>query len=179
MARLTKEKWLEEGLKILSEFAQHKLRILYLCERLGVTRGSFYHHFNSIEGYIRALVEFWKEQNTVTFIEATQSAEGAEEKMKVLNEQILKTDQAVEAAIRSWSYYQPIVKENLAEVDQMRLRFLQEVFMSLGTEAERAYQLAQLDYAMLVGIQQLFPQASESEMRELFKVYTEVYTLNR
>ena len=31
MARLSKEDWLEEGFRLLSEFAQDKLRIAYLC----------------------------------------------------------------------------------------------------------------------------------------------------
>ena len=56
MPKLSKEDWLEKGFEILSEFNQDKLRIQYLCDRLGVTKGSFYHHFQGIQGYISELL---------------------------------------------------------------------------------------------------------------------------
>ncbi|MEL7340174.1 MAG: TetR/AcrR family transcriptional regulator, partial [Bacteroidota bacterium] len=101
MARLSKEDWLAEGFKVLSEFAQHKLRILYLCERLGVTRGSFYHHFESIEDYIEQLMQSWEQQNTLQLIELANTAEGPKERFQKLNEMVVSLDQSIETAIRS------------------------------------------------------------------------------
>lgn len=175
MARLTRDKWLAEGLKILAEFAQHKIRVLYLCERLGVTRGSFYHHFESIEDFIQALLEHWERENTLAFIEATRNTEDPSAKMAVLNEQVLQADQAVEAAIRSWSYYHPVVKEVLDRVDRTRLDFLKTVFVQMGIPTQRAAGLAQLDYATLIGLQQLNPTATPEELTALFRLYSEVH----
>lgn len=171
MARLTKKDWLEEGINILSEFAQHKLRILYLCERLGVTRGSFYHHFKGIEEYISELLKSWEEENTLHFIKNANKGATAEEKMDLLNKQVMQTNQAVETAIRSWSFYHPSVQEHLARVDKIRITFLQGIFEEMGKDKVAALQHAKLDYALLIGIQQLYPNAGPEEMKNLFETY--------
>lgn len=178
MARLTKDRWLEEGVKILSEFAQNRLRILYLCERLGVTRGSFYHHFDSIEDYINALMEHWAEKNTLLFINAANEGGSPQERMAILNQRVLEADQSVEAAIRSWSYYHPLVAEELAKVDQLRMDFLRDIFIQMDFPPEKALALAELEYAVLVGVQQLFPKASKEEMQKRFEFYAAHHWLN-
>ncbi len=171
MARLTKEDWLAEGLRILSEFAQDKLRILYLCERLSVTRGSFYHHFESIEAYIADLMRAWERSNTLEIIRAADAGKTPEERMQLLNQQVGRANQSVEAAIRSWSFYHPIVREHLARVDEIRLAHLQHIFEEMGFGTEIAKRKAMLDYAMLIGLQQLQPDISAAEMEALWEVY--------
>lgn len=174
MPRLSKDNWLEEGLKILSEFAQNKLRILYLCERLGVTRGSFYHHFTSIENFISELMKKWESDNTQQFILAANEAQSPYEKMEILNRQVLAANQSVEAAIRSWSFYNEIVKEHLRSVDEQRLTFLIEIFVEGGESPEKAALLAEIDYALLVGLQQLNPRPDPQKFAALFKVYSDL-----
>ena len=171
MARLTREDWIAEGFKILSEFAQDKLKILYLCQRLKVTRGSFYHHFKSIEDYINALMEAWQEENTLQLIRNSKEGQTAYEKMDIINAQVAASNFKLEASIRSWSYYHPIVKQYVDKADTTRLAFLQDIFMLLGFEKELAYKKGMLDYAVLIGIQQLKPNLKPEELQELFKLY--------
>ena len=171
MARLGKEDWLQEGIKILSEFAQDKIKILYLCDRLKVTRGSFYHHFTSIEEYIKELMRYWERKNTTSFINAATVASSPEEQMDVLNQKVQEADHKVEAAIRSWAFYNSIVKECLDNVDHMRLNFLEKVFLKMGEDEKSAKHLAILEYGLLIGIQQLNPSIPQVEMKELFDTY--------
>ena len=173
MARLTKKDWLEEGFKILSEFAQNKLRILYLCERLGVTRGSFYHHFTSIDNYIAELMKAWEEENTLGFIKEASKGDTPEEKTERLNLQVVQAKQAVETSIRSWSFYHPVVKVHLAKVDKIRLSFLQGIFEEMGNDKKKALLHAKLEYILLIGMQQLFPNASKKDIEEIYSVYLE------
>lgn len=171
MARLSKEDWLAEGFKLLREFAQDKLRILYLCKRLGVTRGSFYHHFKGIEDYIAALMESWEQENTLRLIKSANKGQSPEERMEILAQMIADSDQTVEAAIRSWSFYHTKVKKHLSKVDELRITYVEEIFKDLGAEPELALKKAKLDYAVLVGVQQLFPDASSGELRSLWEVH--------
>lgn len=171
MSRLNKTDWFAEGLRILSEFAQDKIKILYLCKRLGVTRGSFYHHFASIDEYIDALMTHWSETNTSDFIKAADQATSPVERIQILNEMVIEADIAVEAAIRSWSYYNEIVRRKLKMVDSVRLGYLKQIFLDMEMDETTAASLANIEYALLVGVQQLFPQASKEEIRSLYEVH--------
>ena len=171
MARLTKEDWLAEGIKILSEFAQNKLRILYLCERLKVTRGSFYHHFESIDDYISSLMKKWEEENTLEFIRVSNQGDDPLKKMNILDNRIGNAQQTVEAAIRSWSFYNPLVKEHLDRVDQERLAYLEKLFIEMGYKKKIAVAKAKIEYGLLIGLQQLNPNVSKQEMQAIFEVY--------
>ncbi len=169
MAKLTVADWLEEGFSILSEFAQNKLRILYLCERLKVTRGSFYHHFNSIEHYITELMNSWEKSCTLECIRHSNQAKSPEQRLELLLKRIMKANQSIEEAIRSWSFYHPIVKTHLKKVDEIRIAYLQGIFEEMGMGKELSEKRAQLDYALLVGLQQLFPAITAKEMAVFFK----------
>ncbi len=166
---LSKKEWLKEGFKLLAEFAQNKLTIQYLCERLQVTRGSFYHHFKGIEDYVECLMELWEEENTLVLVKEANKANSPEESMELLSKSISVQDQSIEAAVRSWSFYHPIVKKHIKKVDSLRLNFLVQIFEALGFEKERAELRAELDYGTLVGIQHLFPEISQERMRQLWE----------
>jgi AcrR family transcriptional regulator len=62
--RLSVEDWLQAGYIVLAEQGVRALKVERLCRLLGVTRGSFYWHFEDIDGYRAALVESWN-----TFLE--------------------------------------------------------------------------------------------------------------
>lgn len=174
MARLSKEDWLEEGFKILKEFAQNKLRILYLCQRLGVTRGSFYHHFTSIENYVASLMQRWEKENTRKWIQLANQKNEAQDKMNVLNALVLEQDHAIEAAIRSWGFYQPLVKEYLDRVDKMRLDYLEEIFKGKGYKDQEASLMAELEYALLIGVQHRYPGKFGKRVKALYMKYAQL-----
>jgi len=174
MARLSKEDWLQEGFKILTEFAQNKLRILYLCERLKVTRGSFYHHFTSIENYVEALVRQWELESTRQFIEAADREGSAQGRMDVLNKLVLEKDQSIEAAIRSWSFYQPIVKQYLARVDKTRIAYLTDIMEGMGYTRKEASIMAEMEYALLIGVQHMYPGKFGKRVRSIYRKYSQL-----
>ncbi|MEL6719749.1 MAG: TetR/AcrR family transcriptional regulator [Bacteroidota bacterium] len=165
---LGKKEWLDEGFKLLSEFAQDKLTMQYLCKRLGVTRGSFYHHFKGIEDYVQKMMERWEEENTQQLVEISNTGKSPLEAMELLAQSISLKDQVIEAAIRSWSFYHPIVGEHVQKVDQIRLGHLTNIFIEMGLSNERARLRAKLDYGTLVGIQLLFPKITKTEMELLW-----------
>lgn len=177
MARLSKADWFLEGMKILSEFAQDKIKILYLCKRLGVTRGSFYHHFESIDAYVEDLMEHWVETNTKAFIAAADQKADPLQRIQVLNELVMRTDNAVEASIRSWSYYNAIVHQRVAAVDTMRMDYLKSIFQAGGMDVPTAEAMAKLEYALLIGVQQLFPKVKPEELAQLYQVHQQFSTV--
>ena len=59
--------------KALTDLGYGGLKLAEVCNRLGVTTGSFYHHFPSWSAYTRELVAFWVQDRTVRLIERSGS----------------------------------------------------------------------------------------------------------
>ena len=57
--RLSADDWIQAGFALLAEDGPNALRIERLCERLEVTKGSFYWHFTDMRAYRAALVDAW------------------------------------------------------------------------------------------------------------------------
>ena len=64
--RLTVDDWIQAGFAILADGGPNALRVDRLCERLGVTKGSFYWHFVDLAAYRDALVDAWGSRRTKT-----------------------------------------------------------------------------------------------------------------
>ena len=65
-SRLTVDDWVQAGFAILAEDGIKALKIDRLCDRLAVTKGSFYWHFTDIAGYRATLIEAWANCATTT-----------------------------------------------------------------------------------------------------------------
>ena len=63
-SRLSKEAWLEKALTLLAAEGPSRIRIENIAQALGVTRGSFYHHFADRGDFVRCLVQYWDEKYT-------------------------------------------------------------------------------------------------------------------
>jgi AcrR family transcriptional regulator len=64
--RFDREAWLEAALEVLARQGQAKLRVETLARQLGVTKGSFYHHFKNREAFLKALLAYWAEASPGT-----------------------------------------------------------------------------------------------------------------
>jgi AcrR family transcriptional regulator len=53
--RVTADDWIQAGFNVLAEGGPNALRIGRLCDRLDVTKGSFYWHFTDMRAYRAAL----------------------------------------------------------------------------------------------------------------------------
>ena len=69
MARLKRTDLLEQGLQQLVEEGVDALTVDSICSLLGVTKGSFYHHFKNRQIFLEALLQFLEETYTSKFIE--------------------------------------------------------------------------------------------------------------
>ena len=49
--RLTADDWIEAGFAVLADRGPNALRVDTLCDRLNVTKGSFYWHFTDMPTY--------------------------------------------------------------------------------------------------------------------------------
>ena len=59
---VTSTDWLNAGQSLFIKDGRKSLAISALCKKLDVTKGSFYHHFKSMDGYRVELEKFMKKK---------------------------------------------------------------------------------------------------------------------
>ncbi|MEZ5702491.1 MAG: TetR/AcrR family transcriptional regulator [Burkholderiaceae bacterium] len=91
---LTRTDWLDAGLRLIGERGPASLRIDVLCRTLGVTKGSFYHHFGGQPEYVTALLAHWKNTYTQQLIHAVADIGDLRQRSKRLSELALGSYEA-------------------------------------------------------------------------------------
>jgi AcrR family transcriptional regulator len=66
---VSREAYFETGLELLSDLGYGGLKLAEVCDRLGVTTGSFYHFFSSWPSCTRELVKHWQQASTIELVE--------------------------------------------------------------------------------------------------------------
>lgn len=153
MARLSREDYLRAGLEILGEAGSDGLTISALCERLKVTKGSFYHHFEGMPGFHASVLEFWESEHNDAVIAASQADVDAVWLVPTLTEIAVSLPHATEAALRAWGKSNPDVAACQARVDAARQRRILEVLRALGLEERKALLLTDMAISILIGFQ--------------------------
>ena len=130
------------------------LRIGRLCAALGVTSGSFYHHFGSWEGFVRALLDHWAREESERVVAMVAERSDPDERVVLLKHLALALPHDAETAIRRWAGTDTVVAEAQERVDEGRRRTLRQVLAPVVGEA-LAVTLSEVGMSILVGHQQL------------------------
>jgi len=154
MATVTREAYFETGLEILAALGFGGLKLAEVCNRLGVTTGSFYHYFASWPAYTRQLVGHWVQDRTIRLIEAIREETDPRKRIEVCIEVGLSLPHGAEAAIRAWSSVDPYVNEIQTEVDQQRFNIIYESALEIVNDARQAQVYATWAVYVLVGYEQ-------------------------
>lgn len=154
MARVTRETYLRAGLEILGEHGSEGLTVPALCERLAITKGSFYHHFESLPAFYTAVLAYWEHEHTVEPIARLSDVEtDAIWQVPQLTETAVALPHATEAALRAWGTSNAEVAACQARVDASRQERIRQVLIAVGVEAKAAGLLADTAVSVLVGFQ--------------------------
>jgi AcrR family transcriptional regulator len=167
--RLTPEDYFREALVVLGEYGSEALTIAELCERLGITKGSFYHHFGGMPGFVTQLLEFWEREHSERLIKISKAQPDPTLRIMNLTEIGVALPHASEAAIRAWGRSSPEVSEVTARVDRRRERHLVDAISALGIDRARARVLARIALNLLVGVQQREHPVDLKRLRQMFE----------
>jgi AcrR family transcriptional regulator len=151
---VSREVYFDTGLEVLSDSGYGGLKLAEVCNRLGVTTGSFYHYFPSWSAYTKALVAHWVQARTVGIIEAVQSESDPRVRIDRLINEALALPHGAEAAIRVWSSIDSDVYAVQAAVDQQRFDVLRESALEILQHEHQARVFAAWGLYVLVGYEQ-------------------------
>ena len=170
VSTVSRDDYLTAGLDLLADGGEGAVTIAALCGRLGVTKGSFYHHFESVPVFYEALLAFW-EDGTQRAIEAARAVPDSRRRLTVLKELAVAAHHEAEGAIRAWGRSYPPAAAVVRRVDTAREANLVESFRALGLPPARSRRLARIGLATLIGTQHLEHPVDRRNLLAVFDEY--------
>ena len=149
----TEEKWIIAALKALSSGGIGAVRVEALARQIGVTKGSFYHHFKNRDALHERMLLFWQEHGTEALISKADASSDALERFASLMEVIFEPTEmdGTEAAIRAWAATDALAADTVARVDHRRLAYVRDLFIDAGLARDVATRRSEVLYRVVIG----------------------------
>ncbi|MGW7679282.1 TetR/AcrR family transcriptional regulator [Kribbella sp. NPDC054772] len=162
--------WLDAGLELLAAEGAPAVTIERLTAELGVTKGSYYHHFKSASGFKTALLEHFEAQYTTRLIDVIDADDAPPaDKLRHLLRLVLADpdNAALEIAVRAWALQDAVVRAAQQRVDVARTEYLKKLCRGLDADVDPD-RFAQLLYLILIGAEQVLPPIDHEGLREIY-----------
>lgn len=177
MERLTADDYFREALALLGEQGRQAMTIASLCERLDVTKGSFYHHFGGMPTFVEQLLAYWEREHSERLIAISRAQPDPTLRVATLTEMAVNLPHASESAIRSWGRSNAEVAEVTARVDKRRERHVVDAIAAIGVDRTRARLIGRIAVDLLIGIQQREVPPDLKRMRQMYEEITRLAML--
>ena len=152
--RLTADDWIDAGFAVLADGGPNALRVDAVCERLNVTKGSFYWHFTDLPAYRDALATAWgslHDRNRRQF-ENMPDVEPRARLTVMIQTWVAPQHWALERAMRVWALTDAAVLAAVQQSDVRVQRAIRQAFTDCGFEAEDAALRSFVVFAAGVGV---------------------------
>ncbi len=171
--RATRDSWTLAALHALSHDGIDAVRVEPLAKVLGVTKGSFYWHFENRDALLEATLALWEQRGTKDIIAALERIVSPAERLARLFRDVSHAKGATSHAALA-SATEPLVRAALERVAALRLGFLTDCYRELGMPPKTARRRARLAYTTYLGMMQLMREApSELSAPAERKAYVE------
>ncbi|MFD4182801.1 TetR/AcrR family transcriptional regulator [Rhodococcus sp. NPDC058514] len=176
--RLSVDQWTQAALDLLVSEGVSAVKISRLCEQLQVTKGSFYWHFNDIDGLMTAVAERWCGQQNdaargLDLVESIPARQRLEQMSAILIEH---RSWSVERAIRDWARTEPRVAEAVGVLDRRIMQMVQDALLEVGFDPIQArLRAGTLVYAGIgfVHARDSLPTPTPEEMHAIIALLTD------
>ena len=131
---MSRKDWVLAGQDLLREVGISGLKLSSLTARLGVSTGSFYHHFADFEDYLGVVAEFFSADKVQGVIERTRVGDpDPVTRMQQLAKLSLEEHTfELDRAMRIWATMDERAAVTVARSEKLVLEFLSEAFEELG-----------------------------------------------
>ena len=151
------DNWATAALEAIAEGGVEMVAVEPLARRLGVTKGSFYWHFQNREALLYAAVALWEGQET----EGMLARIGEElDPRRRIQRVFTKVDASPRAsqlyfALAAAATKDRHIAEVVERVSRRRLNYLEECYIALGMDKAAAHRWATTAYSVYLGILQV------------------------
>lgn len=168
--------WLNAGLQALRKGGVGAVRVERLAADVGVTKGSFYHHFRDRGALLEEVLEYWAREMTDAEFERIQTLRGGlAPRLVALAEDVLEKGMGrYDPAVRAWAREDRKVAAAVAQVDRRRIKALAALFEEGGFTAAEARVRARTFYTFLLGEPQVRAPAREAgELEKMVRILSD------
>ncbi len=149
--------WIEAGQRLLIDGGLPAIRLAALTRELGVTSGSFYHHFTDFREYLGELADYYGGENIERLREAIAPIPEPAQRLRLLLSLRDQWDIArLDAAMRVWARNDERARDAVARLDDKMLEIIREQFTALGFSGQEARLRALLSFCAGIGQEFLF-----------------------
>ena len=166
MTRLTVDDWVQAGLDILDEEGIAGIKVPRLCERLGVTKGSFYWHFDDLDAFLGELASRWL-------------ASAVDPQGTLLLAMRMFADprnRNVVRAMREWAQSDERARAAIRKADQLLFERVKEAIVALGFAEGEAEVRAKILYYAGIGFAHVGPLgdglSAEEQLTSTWEILT-------
>lgn len=170
---VNREDYHEAALRVLAEEGAGAIKVTRLCSEIGVTTGSFYGYFGSLDGFIAEFLDYWAESQTARIIQLTNAEADPAVRIHLLKKLASQLPHAAEGAIRSWAHSNPRVAAMQEKVDKRRLQALTDALRPAARDAKEAKVMGTMAMTLLVGIQQWRKPVTRRDFNLVFNEFEE------
>ena len=155
VARLNPYDWVRAAQRRLGADGIDQVRVEVLAKDLGVSKGSFYWHFEDRAALLAALLAAWELEATRSIIDEVEAAPASpRERLWALMRRVFLTPPGVdlfETAVRAWAARDEAARGVVGRVDRQRVRYVKGLLGQLGLSAAESRRRAELMYRALIG----------------------------
>ncbi len=155
MEARTKDEYFRVALALLADHGVTGVTIANLCAALDVTKGSFYHHFESGPDFMRAFLVDWESKYAKPAVEDARDIADPIERLNRLKPLVVGLHHEAESAIRALARTDDYAAAVQSRVDAERIQVVTESIAALGIGNDEASDLAHIAVAMLIGAQHM------------------------
>ncbi len=133
-SRLSVDDWLSAAMDLLIEEGAGAVKISRLCQRLRVTKGSFYWHFQDIGALMTALADHCREvQENAKQTMSELSSLPPRDRIVTMGDLVSDPRRrSVEAAVRAWAETDKSLVDSVIGLDRRVFDIAHEAFLELG-----------------------------------------------
>ncbi|MBO6541637.1 MAG: TetR/AcrR family transcriptional regulator [Alphaproteobacteria bacterium] len=167
---LLKKDWLHAGQDILRAEGVDGISLKSLTDRLGVTKGSFYHHFKCLDDYLTDLANYFSGDHlALIFDQAREEAKGDPVAELESIRRIIEADDGYRlmSAMRMWAKSNEVAAKSIEKLDDVARKNLVRIFRDMGFAPQDAKVRAFMVHALgVTDIDRTFPGLSYEKLQK-------------
>jgi AcrR family transcriptional regulator len=149
--RLSADDWIRAAFEIMVDEGIGGVKIQRLCERLGVTKGSFYWHFADIDAFHGELARRWADDGAHLPGELRPDADAETVMLGAMGLLADRRIRNLTRAMRDWAQNDERARAAIRQADQVIFQRVKASFEAIGFDDDEAEVRAKILYYAGVG----------------------------